>query len=198
MSFDGPAANTNSAPGGAAVSIRGSVTLDTSVKLFGPSSGKIASGGNFYSTSTLSLPGEYTVEMFFRPTSSVNGTIIDMRASDSESSEAPALTYIAGGTMSVWINGATRITAAGPYGLNVWHHAVLQRRAGQIQLFMNGQSIGTYASAASLTGKYICCGTTIQGTNNPFVGNIEEFRATLGTGRYSGNFTPRDRPFPRR
>jgi hypothetical protein len=199
FSFDGPSVLTNSGPVNNAYTARGTLALSTTQKRFGPSSAYCDGGGaSFYSTNAVSLPGDYTIETSFFPTASAVGTLIDLRANDTDASNAPAASLLANRTISLWIANATRFTSVDTYALNTWHKLTVQRSAGVISALVNGQSIGSYSGPGSLTGKYIVCAATSSGAANRFTGYIDEFRATLGVARYAGNYTPRDRPFPRR
>jgi hypothetical protein len=88
--------------------------------------------------------------------------------------------------------------------LDVWYNVVVCRTGGELLLFIDGIQQGLpitdantyYAGNAPTSLGAQCEGTTTTIGNTAFDGFQDEFRLTVGVGRYSANFTPTG-PFPR-
>lgn len=93
-----------------------------------------------------------------------------------------------------------------PYipALDVWNHYAIVRISGALMLFVNGVQLGVPTADANTYyagAEPACIGGQAEGTSNmiancSFNGFQDEFRLTVGVGRYSSNFTPTG-PFPR-
>ena len=86
-----------------------------------------------------------------------------------------------------------------------WHHVAAQRRAGVVTVYVDGvagsvtASIGSSAifegsSQAQLIGARYSVDLV---PRQPWKGNIDEVRVSIGRARYTGDFTPRSKAFPR-
>ena len=67
-------------------------------------------------------------------------------------------------------------------------------------MFVDGVLVGTGSSSVSYTyTTLLSVGYQVYGLGRyPFRGGIDEVRITKGVARYTENFTPPDKPFPRR
>ncbi len=117
----------------------------------------------------------------------------DMRNSSLVNGNFPSLFgTVADGSLVVSFNASTVITAPSNTMLaGVWTHLALCRIAGNTKLFAQGLQVGstwvdanTYAQPGSVT--------LMSAGNNAatVVGSLDDFRYTIGVGRYPANFIP--------
>jgi hypothetical protein len=175
----------------------GNAQISTAQSKFGGSSLFISGPNNYLRlplTSDLDLETlNYTVETFIYSTSFAgNPNIISSRTSTSgltfRLNESGVLNYFQG-------PGLNNLVASQNCSLNIWQHVALTRQAGTVTLWLNGLSVGSVISNASLTsGRAMAIGVST--VNEPgfgsetFFGYIDDFRITKGVARYTANFTP--------
>lgn len=140
--------------------------------------------------------GDFTVEMWVRPTSAVDMEFI--------SKDAGAPGYTSFGLMmlanqSLRIMGTTTNTshelmatsAAAAIPLNTWTHIALVRSADTFVGYVGGVAVCSQVLSGTL---YDNAGTLIIGARggsfNPTVGYIDDTRITKGLARYTDTFTP--------
>jgi hypothetical protein len=177
---------------GKQVIVNGDAQLDTTNKQFGASSLLLDGTGDYLSLS--SSPdfgfgtGDFTVEMWVRP-SSVSGNRIIYDSRVSASSEVKPTLYLNSGILTYYVNGAVRITGA-TLSVNTWYHVLLSRSGTSTKLFVNGtQSGSTYTDTNDYgTTAPVLIGTNIFLTSN-WSGHIDEVRVSKGVARYTANFT---------
>lgn len=147
-------------------------------------------------SSDLILDGDYTIELWVRPTSLPNTGLLDMRG-NSGSAARPCL-YIASSILRCQWIGGDRITSAGTLSAGTNYHVVQQRRGGETRLFINGVLQG---SSVDMTGwsagsDGIRLGRTQYAYGSNMSGYTDEVRVTKGVARYpDGGFTPPSEPF---
>ncbi len=80
---------------------------------------------------------------------------------------------------------------------NTFHHVAIVRSAGVVRVFVDGtvgsitSAIGTGSIASPAVPLYIGAAATANLTPvQPWPGNMDEIRITIGLGRYGGGFTP--------
>lgn len=93
------------------------------------------------------------------------------------------------------------ITSTVDIVVNTWVHLALVRRANTITFYVGGVAQGSVSTPAGTVfdgnGNVSSVGAAGDSASDGFInGNIDEFRITKGTARYSANFTPADAPFP--
>lgn len=140
--------------------------------------------------------GDYTIELWMRPTSLPNTGLLDMRG-NSGSAARPCL-YIAGSMLRCQWNGGDQITAIGLLSSGTNYHVVQQRRGGETRLFINGVLQGTSVIMTGWTpgSDGIRLGRTQYGYGWNMEGYTDEVRVTKGVARYpDGGFTPPSEPF---
>jgi hypothetical protein len=94
---------------------------------------------------------------------------------------------------------STNLTSPGLL-LNTWYHVAVTRNGNEFRIFLNGQLQQTitreipFRQSFTLQSAVFLCVGRLNGTpstdNSAFVGNIEDFRLTIGNPRYVANFTP--------
>jgi hypothetical protein len=173
----------------------GNPVISTGVLNFGTPTGLWTAGsGEFLRTlaiPTFAITGDYTVEGWFRRTSSA---VMDL------------FTWGPSPYWNVWknasnqiisfINGVDRITAtAGAFPINTWVHIAVTRASNVNRLFVDGALIGTYTEATSIPADQFWIGG-YPISSNTFLGNIDEVRFTNGVARYTAAFTRPTAEFP--
>jgi hypothetical protein len=167
--------------------------ISTAQSLFGGASLLVGGAANYIETSGSGLApgaGDLTVDIAIRPTT-VSGTRIffDMRPNSTQGLNLTL--YQSNSDVIFYTNAANRITGAAALTVNAWHRIRLSKVSGQTRLFVNGTQVGsTYTDANTYTGARIRIGDAGDTTGNFFIGNVDEFRYTLGVGRSTANYTP--------
>ena len=128
--------------------------------------------------------GAWTVESFVYPTANIEEYIY---MQDTVGFLGIAYYY---GSFRVDQRGNWRISSPMTYSLNNWYHvAMTYNGSGTVTLWVDGVSIGTWASsglvASALTTQIGCAVTGF----NPFIGNISNLRVVKGVAVYTGAFT---------
>jgi hypothetical protein len=107
--------------------------------------------------------------------------------------------YADNSAISALSSGAT------PFPWNVWHYFAITRQGNTLRFFGNGILLDTgtltgplrsplYKFGVGILGEYTGTYGGIGGTR--MMGWLDEFRVTVGTARYTANFTPPTQPFP--
>jgi hypothetical protein len=89
-------------------------------------------------------------------------------------------------------------TTAFPFSGTSWNHAAFVRKSGVIRLFVNGvQEGGDTAAAFSVhdSGSKFAIGRPGEENGLYFIGEIDEFRLSIGIARWFSNFTPPTRAY---
>ena len=133
--------------------------------------------------------GAWTVESFVYPTTNVEEYIYMQNTVG-----FLGIVYYYG-NFRVDQRGNYRISSPSTYALNNWYHvAMTYNGAGTVTLWVNGVSVGTWASsglvASALTTQIGC----FDSGSNPFSGNISNMRVVKGVAVYTGAFTPPTAP----
>jgi len=88
--------------------------------------------------------------------------------------------------------------SAGAPSLNVYHHLALVLNGTTLKLYLDGTAIITstiaYTPLTATNGRFNLGGAT--NDVQIFLGNIDDFRLTIGVPRYTANFTPPAAAFP--
>ena len=174
------------------------VTLSTSVKKSGSSSGYFSGTGSCsLSIAGCSAPGSsFTLEFWFRLDNSVvpgdYNTLWDTR-SVSNSATGVFLTYNALGQLAVKYNLASDDIPASvntALMLNQWQHVALVRNGSTLNLFIDGVLVDQNTSfLRTLTDANFLVGRSIDLTYGAN-GYMDNLRYTPGVARYQGNFVP--------
>lgn len=90
--------------------------------------------------------------------------------------------------------GGIALGAAGTMYLNIWHHIAVVRTGATLSLYLDGTLIHAYQSADYdfSTNTFMLGGANFSSTSSfgYFPGYIDDFRFTIGIGRYTEDFTP--------
>lgn len=175
-------------------SSNGDAALTTTTYKFGTAGLHSSTGGVFTTTNAPALgTGDFTVEFWINCASILAGGVILFDNRSASATGNPAV-YTSNGAL-IYYAGANRIT--GPTLVaSTWYHIALSRVSGNSRLFVNGSQVGsTYADS----GNYAAAPLTLMEQYNlvgPSNGYMDDFRFTVGAGRYTSNFTPPTAQFP--
>jgi Concanavalin A-like lectin/glucanases superfamily len=144
--------------------------------------------------------GNFTVEMWVNRTGvSGSGNSHLIRTIDGVGVSSLSIEIDPSNTLGLYMssNGSSWDVSNKQYSttisINTWYHIALVRNSNNIILFVNGTSICTITSSASLSYNTALNYTVIGGSNYSinyqFIGYIEDFRITR-LARYTSNFTP--------
>ena len=190
---------TDSSSNALTVTANGNAQISTAESKFGGSSALLDGTGDYLSAGVAAFdPGtsDFTIE-WWQKLSATNvsysaislGAIGGVRASD--------------GLIQLYTNGgfATNV-AANAVGVNNtdWNYIAISRTGTTCRIFLNGTLLTNDAANAmqsNLTGvDRFDIGRNNSSYGNAFNGYIDELRVTVGTNRYTANFTPPTAPFP--
>jgi len=89
-------------------------------------------------------------------------------------------------------NGVIRLTQGNITGLTVdtWHQVMIVRNGTAFNLYLNGTSVASGATASSINYASGYSMVIADGEGDKFTGKMDEFRFSVGTARQTGNFTP--------
>jgi hypothetical protein len=146
--------------------------------------------------------GNWTIEcwVYFNSVASTQ-FVFDTRA-NATSTSGVALNLSATAFPVITVNNTTLFTSSTTIAATTWTHVALVKNSGTITLYLNGTkpTVGSAASATSLTDQYLTIGTSIGNRDttatNHMNGYIDDFRITNGVARYTANFTAPGGPFP--
>lgn len=189
---------------GKAVTVGGNVCTKTSIKKMGTACAYFDGNGDYLRLPTLTFgTSDFTIEawicMFAMPTSDAWPTnwsshmviagVGTTNATDGCELLLGATKLIVQSNESQIINGTHGITTGG------WHHVAVTRRGSTFRLFVDGQIIATSTSTATMgTGAYTYIGSEAQ-QGAYFNGHMDEVRISIGTARWTENFTPSTDPY---
>ena len=143
--------------------------------------------------------GNFTIEAWGYRTSFGNyGFIISRRAADAnygpfslglDGSNVPYFSCSSSGSSWIFVLTGSALP------LNTWFHLAGVRNGNTFTLYVNGVSVGTASSSASLMASSVaaCIGAHANGSE-PFAGYISNARIVKGTAVYTANFTPSTTP----
>ena len=198
-----------------AMTFNGTAQLDTAQSQFGGSSLLLDGNSDYVSTpdnKAFSIgTKDFTLECWVRfnsvPTGSTNQTF--MSHWDAQGVSQKQFIFQASGVngdirLIYTTNGSTNVNVAGGSwspSADTWYHVACVREGGNISFFIDGtQSGSSTANSADFfdsnadfrIGVHEASG----GLDSYFNGWIDDVRVTIGTGRYTGNFTAPAAAFP--
>lgn len=141
---------------------------------------------------------DFTIEFRVYTTSlASNINPVDFRPPSSNGIH-PTFRILTTGELIYYVNSADRITSsAGVISTNTWYAVAVSRVSGTTRLFLNGTQVG---SSYTDSNNYVSTGGKIGegafGGVGLLNGYVDEFRVTIGVGRYSSTYTPATSAFP--
>lgn len=185
----------------------GNAQLDTAQSKFGGSSLLLDGTGDWITTpdsDRLSLQdNDFTIECWIRPaagtTTSGAGTftIANKRDGGTAQEFTFALSGVTGALyFSLWNANSVVVSLNSVTGSSVaideevWTHVAVCRRGDTVRLFVNGVVVhSATAAAGGVNSAVLYIGTDGFATTRAFNGHIDDFRFTIGAGRYIDDFT---------
>jgi hypothetical protein len=140
--------------------------------------------------------GDFTVEIWTRPTSIPGSAILDMRPAFTNGAHLEIGTS-SSGEIGVFVNNAVQIiSATGVWLANTYQIITCCRVSGTTRLFVDGVQVGSdWADSNNYTSTRVVLAQTSFSTDE-LIGNLDDVRITNGVGRYATNFAPPSAPFP--
>jgi hypothetical protein len=185
---------TDSSSNALTVTANGSTQISTAQSKFGGASAYFDGTLDRLDTGTGLGPlqmgtGDFTVEAFIRPESSVTG----YKGLIGVTSNYANTLYIYNGQL-LWYNSGT---AAGTIAVDTWYHVAASREGTNLRVFIDGTLVDTSTNSDDITsGARLTVGDSGFRANENFQGWIDELRITKGVARYIANFTAPTAPFP--
>lgn len=190
---DGSTTFTDSSSNAITVTGYGNAQISTAQSKFGGASAYFDGSGDYLLSASSLAPlqmgtGDFTVEAFIRPTSSVAGYrgLIGLETGDNQT------LYILSGQL-VWYSSGT---AAGTIAVDTWYHVATSRQGTNLRTFIDGVLVHTSFNNNNLTFGRARVGSNGTSTGEFFQGWMDELRITKGIARYTANFTPPTAAFP--
>jgi hypothetical protein len=148
------------------------------------------------STSYAFGTGDFTVEAWVYPNNFNSGGIHAVLTITNSSGNGIFEIYrLPSNVISLWSPSGS-VASSTDFINNQWQHIAVARQDGVARIFLNGTQIasGSYSQDVTYGGiAYIGRWTS----GEYWKGNMDEFRVTKGIARYTANFTPPTRAFPK-
>lgn len=188
-----------------------SAQISTTQSKFGGASGSFLSDTSYITTpdaAEFSLgTSDFTIEFFIYFTALPTATdgICGHLSTSSYANTSFAITRVPSPNriQAYCASGSTQIglVIAGSNSiiLNTWHHVAYVRNGNNFRLYFDGVGGPTVSSSASLNDTTGSFSIGRRGDDSFFRlkhGYVDEFRMTVGTARYTDNFTPPTEAFP--
>lgn len=178
----------------------GNAQVNTSIKKFG--SGSIALDGNGdyltipNNTSMILAGANFTLEAWIYPSGNYSNyrTMISKRVLGSSTTSYQFYLRQTSGYLS-FFNGTEYVSSSTPTA-NTWSHVAAVYDGTNINLYINGVRVLQTAVTITDIDANIYVGS-FPSYNEAFDGYIDGVRVTKGIARYTGNFTPPTKAFPR-
>jgi hypothetical protein len=188
------------------VTANGNAQISTAQSKFGGASGLFDGTGDYLvitDPGDLLLSGnDWTIECWVRPgfTSAYKAIYTHVKSSPAYGVQFVAnntgkFTLFISTSGSAW---AVQLDSTTSYTSNTWYHLAAVRIGNNVYLFVNG----TLEDSDTLTGSIYnpsqnpAIASSFDGTVNGWIGHIDDFRLTIGTGRYSESFSVPTEAYP--
>lgn len=209
--FEGSDASTtivDESPVGRTLTAVGDAQIDTAQFKFGASSILFDGTGDWFTAPDSADwhldTGDFTIELFLRWNSySSDQEILGQYDGAGNrwtfrKNNTAGLEFFAQSAGSFTVAAFNEGSAAGMSAGN-WYHIALVRNGTAFAIYRDGTAVATTTSSGAipnLSSTLFVGGAG--GAVGPLNGWLDEVRITKGVARYTGNFTPPDRAFPRR
>lgn len=188
---NGSTTYTNSATGGGTIVQAGTSALTTTSPLFGTASMDTTGTANSRALAADSVDyqlgtGDFTLEFAFYTATpaQANKTLIDFNQTLTHATTGFEI-YINSSSFRFYFNSADRITG-GTVLTNTWQRIALSRVSGTTRLYIDGTKVGSnYTDGNTYNHGTINLGAE-SGGGAGAAGHYDEWRLTVGVGRYSG------------
>lgn len=205
LHFEGAPGSAVTDSAGGTYTINGPVTLSSAQARVGLSSGYFGgTGANAVMGPNLSLPGDFTVETWVRPSSVAPGVQALVAQWHQVTGRGGYILYLAQDSVNFVFGphselGPLLSAGAGSIAANAWSHVAVTRSGASFRLFVNGVQKASASVAVPgrtlevpLTlGQYLAPAFTAGATGaTDFKGYLDELRVVTGRALYFSNFTP--------
>lgn len=194
---DGSTTFTDASDDARTVTAVNSAALSTSQQKFGSASLYLpGTSGHYASVSLPEMAGDFTIEGWiyaWSPGAGASRAIISCPQYEvyRQGSTSQLNLYRASGA-SVVINGA-----AGGVSNNSWLHVAWVRESGSMRLYLNGTLQGSaFSDSTTISASTWFLGEYAPSGGEPWYGWLDEWRVTVGTCRYTSDFTAPSAAFP--
>ncbi|WP_349309732.1 PKD domain-containing protein [Microbacterium sp. MM2322] len=173
----------DSGTSGYAGAIAGTVTRNVPGAISGTTDPAISLSGasNVYSVAQFGTPSAFTLETWFKTTSSQGGKVIGFGSAQSGTSGSyDRHVFMRDNGQLVfgtWTGQENTITSPNPYNNGQWHHVVATQGPGGMAMYVDGVRVGTHpqTSAQAYSGYWRVGGDTTWGSSSPFLtGSYDE------------------------
>jgi len=194
LPLDGNA--TDSSTSGHTLTPQGSVSYDTSDKIFGTAS--LSVPGSSY----LNVPphsdfnfgtDDFTIELWTKCSQTAHGLVFELNSYHSAIGVMLGINNV-GTSGNLWYN--LRVGAQLFYidvndgTAGTWKHIAIVKESGTVTIFIGGVSMmSKTVGTVDLNGAAFRLGQGVHRTDMPFTGKIDDFRITKGVARYTANFS---------
>jgi hypothetical protein len=142
------------------------------------------------------LPGDFTIETWCRLDS---GNTTYRHIFDTHDGNTPGFAIGVDDQNRLYFFADGFLVQAGSVSANTWHHVAASRNGSNLRVFLNGTQVGSTATyTESVSSMSVATIGAWGARSNPYDwrGYLDEFRVTVGVGRYAANFTPDIAAFP--
>ena len=181
----------------------GNAQITTSNSIYNGSSMAFDGAGDGLTINSSIVIGtnDFTVESWVynaKPTTNNDARYILITTSNANLTGGMSLYWNAPGQYTFRVGGTGGDLTVAAHSLNTWTHVAATRSAGVNRIFFNGILRGTLnQTPQNITSPLINIGTTTQyGSSYDLLGNLAEYRVTIGIARYTASFTSPTAPFP--
>lgn len=181
------------------ISVTGNAVQSTARYKFGSASTLHDGDADYLSISGINFgTGAFCIELWMYLTS--NSTT-DYVLSYGGSNEASTAGFGVRVSTTLGLYASANLITGSAVSLNTWHHLAIVGNGGadgnrNIKMYLDGSQVGsTYAVNYNYTGKTLIIGANEDSTSQCIFGNTDEVRVSVGTERYTGNFTVPTDPF---
>jgi len=142
--------------------------------------------------------GNFTIELWFYPTSTISTQILLAKGSGADGFEFRSRSSGGGNYFSFWAaNGGTAIVqSSAVFTLNTWQHLAVVRSSGTMTLYKDGVNVGSAADSTS----FVASGSALKvavdfSTGAAYsTGYVSDVRIVKGSAVYTSAFTPPTTP----
>jgi hypothetical protein len=150
----------------------------------------------------LAASGDFTMEGWFYKTAYGTGGFDNFFGAYNAGTANDTIFYTtATGVITLYVGGGSVALGGVTFPKDQWVHMAWTRASGVSRFYMNGTQFATNSSftgtLAAGTKRLTVGGYETQAAGNSHIGQINDFRYTKGVARYTANFTPPNKPFPR-
>jgi hypothetical protein len=187
------------------LTVGGDTQINTTIKKFGSGSVKFDGNGDFISVPSSQAfvygTGNFTIEAWVYFDSGSLSTIRTVVRLRRNAATTWNLQWNAPNQIMRFYFGRSWITDSSPVQENTWYFFTAVKNNGVISLFRDGQVVGSANNNFNYSTQdtvLVGCGGDTNDLAFSFDGYIDDLRITKGLARYTSNFTPPEKAFPKK